>query len=155
MWFRFGWHRSRQTWIASLVLLAMLFRAAIPAGFMPMPGASGWPTLELCPGTVSVHRGMNDALGAHPTHHHGTSQTHNHSPASGVDPDHGSPAPGHDHVPCLFAAGAGAAPLPSALDAPSAAVEPLPANSEVTESVFTPSIVRAQSPRAPPIPRNA
>ena len=35
----FQWHRSRRAWIAIPLLLALLFRAAIPAGFMPVADA--------------------------------------------------------------------------------------------------------------------
>src|SRR5580693_7555332 len=56
-------HRQRGSWASILVLALLLFRAYVPAGFMP---ADGVPfALQLCP---AVTAGMP----AHPHHHSGT-----------------------------------------------------------------------------------
>src|SRR5580692_678018 len=51
-----------------LLLVALLFRAYVPVGFMP---ASGTPfLLELCPATYQ------SPMPAHPGHHHSGTHTH-------------------------------------------------------------------------------
>jgi len=150
MRFGFRWQRSRRVLIASLLLPAFLFRAAIPAGFMPMVGADGRLTLELCPATVVAQVGAGDSAAAHHAHHHDASSAPSHSGA-GHNHDHGTAE--QSHVPCLFAASAGSAPLPALLDPASVAVEQSPERSEVAGRAFTPTIVRAQAARGPPISR--
>jgi DUF2946 family protein len=120
--------------LALLVLPALLLRALIPVGFMPV-AAPGGAALRLCPGAVGqgmVHAG-HGAHDAPHTQHHG-----------GADP--GST----HHTPCLFSAGAStgfaallAAPALEAA-APGAPAERLAARP------FVPAILRAQGPRAPP-----
>ena len=60
---------GRQSLLASTLLAMLLFRAYIPAGFMP---ASGTPfLLELCPASSSMPMPM-------PAHHHHHAGTHTH-----------------------------------------------------------------------------
>jgi len=156
---RFGlkWQRSRRVLIASLLLPALLFRAAIPAGFMPMVGADGRLALELCPAAVSVQVGAGDSAAVllshdtHEAHHHDAHDANSASSHSGARHHHDSGTTGHDHVPCLFAASAGSAPLPALFDSASVAVDRSADRSEVTEGAFTPTIVRAQAARGPPV----
>jgi hypothetical protein len=57
-------HSGRRDIFTSLLLVALLFRAYVPVGFMP---ASGTPfLLELCPATYQVQ------MPAHHGHHSGT-----------------------------------------------------------------------------------
>jgi hypothetical protein len=58
----------RQDLFTSLLLVALLFRAYVPFGFMP---ASGPPfLLEPCPSTYQVR------MPAHHAHHHSATHTH-------------------------------------------------------------------------------
>ena len=156
MRFGFRWQRSRRVLIASLLLPALLFRAAIPAGFMPMVGADGRLTLELCPATVVAQVGAGDSAAAHHAHEahdHGTHESNSASSHSGAGHHHDSGTAGHDHIPCLFAASAGSAPLPALFALASVAVDRSAEPSDVAEGAFTPTIVRAQTARGPPISR--
>ncbi|HEY6482554.1 MAG TPA: DUF2946 family protein [Steroidobacteraceae bacterium] len=127
--------RKRRRWLALLVLPALLLRAAIPAGFMPVLDAHGGLSIGFCPGQTA---GPGILPGAYLHHHH-------HS-GSGGQPD---PSVQH-HVPCLFAASAGGAPAPS--DAGMLAVRPsaVAAVAADFDRLFLPAIVRVQSPRGPP-----
>ncbi len=61
-------HSGRRDLITSLLLVALLFRAYVPAGFMP---ASGTPfLLEMCPATYQAH------MPAHHGHHNSATHTH-------------------------------------------------------------------------------
>lgn len=117
-----------------LVLPALLLRALIPVGFMPIAGPAG-PTLGLCPGAVQQGR-------AHAGHAaHGASHTHHHDGA-----DTGSA----HHAPCLFSPGAsaGLAALPVAGALDHSMLEAPSLNSSAPP--FIPAILRTQSPRGPP-----
>lgn len=121
--------------LALLVLPALLLRALIPVGFMPVADAHG-ASLGLCPGMgVMRHAG------------HG-SHTVPHDPRPGSLPDQSAA----HHTPCLFSAGAstgfvathpGPAPAAEALTVP---------GDRPRAQRFIPAILRAQSPRAPPLP---
>lgn len=128
--------RVRRAWLLGLVLPALLLRALIPAGFMPAPGAAGM-SIVLCPGEAALPPGITG-----PAHH-----AHGHVHHTGNSP--AAPATPH-HELCLFAA-AGAAPLAPVL--PTLVVEiPVPLRVQVlpASGVFSPSILRTQSPRGPP-----
>jgi hypothetical protein len=121
--------------IAGILLIALAFRALVPAGFMPAPDHAF--TLEICPEGFPpqlLHHGMGHGVGAHlpgaaPHSHHSARAEH-----------------------CVFAAAAGAgpathvhgvqAPLDSAL-APSIETAPFALRTER---------FRIQQPRAPPTP---
>lgn len=122
----------RRHWVL-LVVPALALRALIPVGFMPVAAADGL-SIELCPdaGAAPFERAAHDPL----AHHH-----HQHGPGG--------------HAPCLYAASATLASAPAeaaglAQRAPeSHAVEAAP-----SARTFVPSILRTQSPRAPPLLRD-
>jgi hypothetical protein len=116
--------RSRDL-ITSLLLVALVFRAYVPLGFMPAAGAPFM--LELCPAAAPV------PVAAHHAHHH--------------------PQPGgHDQFDhCPF--GSASAPGPLANDAMPAAVEPLALTASpqlVEQPRLSERPDRAHQPRAPP-----
>jgi hypothetical protein len=115
--------------LALLVLPALLLRALIPLGFMPV-AAGGALAIGFCPGEGPMPSGL-----AGHAHHAGEA-------AGGRDALH--------HGPCLFASGATA----TFASVPAAA---LPATPGVTAPgqrtalrVFVPAILRTQFSRAPP-----
>jgi hypothetical protein len=121
--------RSRsasRTWLAALVVLAVLGRALIPAGFMP--SASSGFALMLCPG-------------------HGMAM-----PEAGTL-GHGKPGNQHHEASiCPFAAAAILGAAPSFADAPFVGLaeylqEPFAFATRATDLAGPP---RTQSPRAPP-----
>jgi hypothetical protein len=123
--------------LAWLLLPALLLRALVPVGFMPLAGASG-AYLGFCPGAGAVPPGAA-APAAHASHlghaHHG---------------GEGGSLPGNPHHPaCVFSAGAA-----TAFAAPPADAIVAPALTSLTERIaapiFLPAILRAQSPRGPP-----
>jgi hypothetical protein len=127
--------------LAALLLPALLLRALIPFGFMPVL-AGGGLTIGFCPGEAAVPPGLTaahpsaaqhfDHLGHHPGGHAG------------------EPAGGAHHAPCLFAASANPAFAPALYAVASdttLSVQPLAAP---TTTLFLPTVLRAQSPRAPP-----
>jgi hypothetical protein len=120
------------------LLPALLLRALIPVGFMPLAGASG-AYLGFCPGAGTVPPGAA-AAAAHASH-----PAHTHHGGEG----RGIPANPH-HPACVFSAGAA-----TAFAAPPADAIPAPALAPLTERsaapIFIPAILRAQSPRAPPL----
>ena len=130
--------RARRQWPAWLLLPALLLRALIPAGFMPFAGAGG-PHLGFCPGAGELPPGVTAAAthASHPGH-----------AQHGVD---GRGVPGTPHHPaCVFSAGAVTAfavPPTDALAAPA----PTSLTERTAAPVFLPAILRAQSPRGPPI----
>jgi hypothetical protein len=127
--------------LAALLLPALLLRAFIPVGFMPMAGAGGM-SIVLCPGAAALPPGITHGgpSGHAPAHSgHGTGGAHG-----------GSQEPGSaGHATCAFATGAGvfAAVLPAAEPAIPAASPP---GERASAPSFVPAILRAQSPRAPP-----
>jgi hypothetical protein len=117
---------------------ALLLRALIPVGFMPFAGASG-AYLGLCPGAGAVPPGA----AAPATHASHLAHTYHGGEGQGI--------PGNPHHPaCVFSAGAA-----TAFAAPPGDAIPGPALASLTEHstapIFLPAILRAQSPRAPPL----
>ena len=115
--------------ILGVLTAALLFRALIPAGFMPAQGANGEIVMQLCSGfaTKSVSVSFDDD---------------------------GVPATGQsslfDSSPCGFAASAAPPVLPvSALNVVHVPVAP-PVSSGHPPAISLASILRSQSPRAPP-----
>ena len=126
--------RSRRRQLTWLVLPALLLRALIPAGFMPLAGAGG-AYLGFCPGAGAPEP---SALVGH-AHHH----THD---APGAP---AAPSGAHHHPACIFSLGAvtataAAVPLLSAVAAPQAPAE------RADSLVVLPPILRAQTSRGPP-----
>jgi len=114
-----------------LLLSAIVLRALIPSGFMP--GAHG---LEFCDG--GIPSAMSSMAGM-PGHHH-----HHHD---GIGTPSKSTVPGEG---CVFAgSAAGLAPpcLPTnAVPVQASTTDPVSSSAVI----WTPTIVRAQTPRGPP-----
>jgi hypothetical protein len=123
--------RHRQQFLTGLLLVALAFRALVPAGFMPAIGTRGaGVTMQVCP----LHMPSMGAEAAHAGH----------APA----PPSGQRV--HDGSICAFAASAVSAP-PPVLSGPVLRSDVAPEPILVTvENVARPSIIRSQSPRAPP-----
>jgi hypothetical protein len=129
---------AKRRW-ALLALPALLLRALIPVGFMPVATADGL-SIEFCPDAGPLPAAASAAADPHAHHHHHTE--------GGADPSSAS-----HHAPCPFAASATLAAAPEAASVPAAhALERASGDAEVSARAFVPSIVRAQSPRAPPVP---
>lgn len=47
-------HFLRRPWLRELLVVALLFKALIPAGYMPDVGSDGLPSLKLCSYSVSL-----------------------------------------------------------------------------------------------------
>jgi len=134
--------RPRHWLIAGLILPAVLFRAAIPAGFMLAFDAQGRLSLQICPGAVEAPAGRGAAADPHAHHHH------DHSGAGGKgDAEHGA----HSGV-CPFALSAGPALAGSFLSATIAAPLATQVAGEAPSTRTVASIDRAQSARGPPAP---
>lgn len=119
-----------RTPIIGVLMAVLLFRALIPAGFMPAQAENGEIVMQLCAGfgTKSV--------------------------VVDFGPGHASQDPGaqlFDHSPCGFAAAAVSAPPPTPLTLSTSATADSLANPSDTGSVITPVLQRAHSPRAPPL----
>jgi hypothetical protein len=130
--------RLRSPLLHALLLLAFLVRGLIPAGFMPATQAGFGFQLQLC---------SAEGLAPSPL----LPGFHDAADPAGAPSD--APAPHGDGTherPCIYAASAVSAPPPAALAALLAhAPAPAPASIALPAAV-RPSIVRAQSPRAPP-----
>jgi len=130
--------RTRGRRLAWLLLPALLLRAVIPIGFMPLAGADG-AYLGFCPGAGSLPASA-EQLATHASHF-------GHAHHSGGVP--GTPGTQH-HPACVFSAGA-ATEFASLLSAALAASVSPPPAARVTSLIVLPTILRAQSSRGPPI----
>ena len=117
------------------LLMALLYRAAIPAGFMPMVDADGRLAIEFCPGVEGV-----PSLAGHEHHHH----MDGHVGGRGGDKGGGA------HSVCPFAASAGSAPLPNKVWPVAVAQAHSDLRASVPASISSPTILRSQQSRAPP-----
>ncbi len=86
--------RSRATWFAWLVLPALMFRALVPAGFMPMRDEQGGLAIMFCPGVSDTSLAVR---GGDPHAHHA------HHTADGGHSDSGHA--GHGLCPYALSAG--------------------------------------------------
>jgi hypothetical protein len=130
--------KRRRRW-ALLALPALALRALIPVGFMPVATADGL-SIEFCPDAGPLPAAASAAADAHAQHHHHTE--------GGSEPSSAT-----HHAPCLFAASATLAAAPDAASVAAPHAHPrAPGDADVSARAFVPSIVRAQSPRAPPVP---
>jgi len=134
--------RSRRWLIAGLILPAMLFRAAIPAGFMPVFDPQGGLSLQICPGVVDAPASRGAAADPHAQHHH------HHSGAGGK----GDELQGTHSSVCPFTLSAGPALAGSFLSATIAAPLATQVAGEAPSARTVASIERAQSARGPPAP---
>jgi hypothetical protein len=132
--------------LTPLLLPALLLRALIPIGFMPLI-SSGGLTIGFCPGEGALPAALAAAnvqlLRAHTAHH-------DHLVGGGA---HGPGEPGRSahEAPCLFAASAKPAFAPAILAVAVSAPDVAAHSAPVTDTVFLPTIHRAQSSRGPPL----
>lgn len=136
-----------RTPVIGLLMAALLFRALIPAGFMPTLASDGTIIMELCSGfttkTVVVHLDGR-AESANHVDHAGYADSHDAS----HDSSHGDL---FKHSPCGFAVAATAAGPPDLRPA-IAPVFRLTLLSVLRTTTRTPpSIHRSQTPRGPPL----
>jgi hypothetical protein len=133
-----------RTPIIGVLMAALLFRALIPAGFMPMLASDGTIVMELCSGFTTKSVVVNLAAPADSAGH----VEHAVSEGARADAAHGDL---FENSPCGFAAAASAAGPPSLLAAiaPIAPQIPLAALHAAAET--PPSIYRSQTPRGPPL----
>jgi hypothetical protein len=117
--------RSRKL-LAAVALLAVLARALVPTGVMPVAGA-GAMQLMLCDGGPGGH------------HHH-----HADGPAA--------PATGTAHDLCPYAMTAGGAPLPAIVGLPALQSVPQPVALATERTRILPAPLRHAAPRGPPFP---
>jgi hypothetical protein len=130
--------RRNRRWLALLAVPALLLRAFLPVGFMPVAAANGW--IGFCPGAGSLPPALS-APAAHPQHHH-------HASGGGAP---AQPATAH-HAPCLFAATSLPTFTPALLglvSPPGTVATDLPAARPPSCAIA--SVERTQSPRAPPV----
>jgi hypothetical protein len=120
--------RARSRALLLVVLPALVLRALIPFGFMPV-AARGGPAMQLCPGAAAM-------AGALPGHHH--------------HPPGGAPGSAAHNTLCVFAASAAPAVAPVAAAIPLRAANVTCAEQSSANSLRLPSILRTQSARAPP-----
>lgn len=131
--------RRRAALLALVLLPALVLRALLPVGYMPVIEGSGIH-LGFCPGEAQPPGALSGPAAAHFAHHH-------HDGGA----NHGAPA-SVSHPPCLFALSASPAFAPAA----PAVAPPPPAASvlaaELSGRASVPAILRAQTPRGPPFP---
>jgi hypothetical protein len=118
--------RARSRPLLAVILPALVLRALIPFGFMPV-AASGGPALQLCSGAA----GIAGAPSGH--HHHGTASSD-----------------GSAHALCVFAASAAPAVTPAAPAIRRSAINVSSPGPAATCCIRPPSILRTQRARAPP-----
>jgi len=153
-------HANNRRWVISVLLVTLLVRALIPAGFMPASDRplsfqicpDGFPAalLAATPADPQHHEGSGDIHAAHhhpggnnlvttssPVAHHHDGASHNHNSASA------------EH--CVFAAAAGAGALAFAptLSAPATTSLAAPPVSYVAPTAESRGF-RVQQPRGPP-----
>jgi hypothetical protein len=134
--------RSRGRRWTTLLLPALLLRALIPFGFMPVV-AGGGMTIGLCPGEALLPPGI--AAAHHADQHAG------HSAAEHGAGHAGDLGGGAHHAPCLFAASATLAAAPDSVAVAAHAGLEARALPSLAAPLFPPTILRAQSPRGPPL----
>jgi len=121
-WPKLGAGRLRKC-LAALALIAVVARALVPVGFMPMV-SHGETRIMFC------HDGMpGHAAAADPASHsgHGTTEQ-----------------------PCSYATSAGAAPLPATIDFSLTHAAPEAADAPVVIPALIPAPARHAAPRGPP-----
>jgi hypothetical protein len=130
--------RTSRRRLALLVVPALLLRALIPVGFMPFAGTGGL-SIGLCPAAAELPPGVST-----PAPHAGqTGHTHHGGSPGDTGTSH--------HPACLFSAGA-ATVFAATLSAPALLAPALTTlDARGAQRVFLPAILRAQSPRGPPI----
>ena len=134
-----------------MLLPALLLRALIPAGFMPLAGAGGL-YLGFCPGAGPLPPGLS-ASAAHGSHlDHASHLAHGahlgHGAHEGGSP--GTPDSSHHFASCVFSTGVTGVFAATNI-AVLAADAPLASCQRSAAGIFLPAILRTQSSRGPPI----
>jgi hypothetical protein len=132
--------RLQCRWVISILLVAVIARALIPAGFMPAGGF----TYQICPDGFPAQL-LHDEHAAHHAHH----VNHANGAIPGED-QHGS----HEHASraehCVFAAAASAGPAPQNTLVLTAVATEAAAQLYFSPAPATLTRYRAQQPRGPP-----
>ena len=119
-----GLHRRRAgKRVVVLALLALVARALVPTGFMPVT-THGTTQMMFCHGDMALLAHDRD--------------------------DSGDRAPSTGHQPCVYAASAGGAPLPATIDLNFAHAAPTTVSVVVTHAFVGAPPVRHAAPRGPP-----
>jgi hypothetical protein len=159
-------HPHRQPWIVGALLMALVVRALIPAGFMPAASFS----FQICPdnfpahmlrvagidthGYAGEHAGHASelaSLSTHAAHHHHQSESGAHHDNASPQDDgtpHRHAAAGMEH--CAFAAAAGPGFLAWAPTFSSPATAAQAPEFVYVVPTFKPLRFRVQQPRGPP-----
>lgn len=147
--------RNTRQWLISALLVALVTRALIPAGFMP---ATDRPfSFQICPDGFPAQL-LASSQNPHAHHHHpggseqAAAQSDTANASTGVDAGAGThrqhSAAGNEH--CVFAAAAAAGPLAFAPTFASEAVVALPINAPTFSSHAESLRFRLPQPRGPP-----
>jgi hypothetical protein len=134
--------RSRGRRWTALLLPVLVLRALIPFGFMPVV-AGGGMTIGLCPGEARLPPGI--AAAHHLAEHSG------HALAAHGGGHAGELGGAAHHAPCLFAASATPAIAPAIVALAPHDGREAQAPPAAAAHFFLPTILRAQSPRGPPL----
>jgi hypothetical protein len=151
MFVSFNRAARRRAYVILALLPALLFRAGVPVGYMLSFNESGAAAITLCPSVPGTA-----APGDHAEHaDHSGHGVHHHEHA-GHDHSGRLPAGDHEHSqpPCPFGAATIAAAAPPSVTlgvtAPIVVVGLTSAVAHEAPAGFP--LLRAQSPRAPPVP---
>jgi hypothetical protein len=139
--------RGSHQWVISLLLVALVVRALVPAGFMP---SSDRPfTFQICPDgfpaqLLQESQASRGGSNEHVAHHHHMEGGAEHSGHNSHD--HGSARAEH----CVFAAAAGVGPAPDLSPALAHIERQATARSDSVSTLPETQRFRIQQPRAPP-----
>ena len=134
---------------AAVLIPALLLRALIPFGFMPLLGGSGL-TIGFCPGEGALPAALAAANVQLEHAAHAAPLGHDHAAGGGAHGGAGDPRRAGHEAPCPFAASAKPAFAPVVLVLATGDVPTAPSEASNALIVFLPTILRAQSPRGPP-----
>lgn len=129
-----------------MLLPALLLRAVIPFGFMPLLGGSGL-TIGFCPGEGALPA---ELAAANVQMLHAAHLSHGHALGGGAHGGSGDPGRSSHEPPCPFASSAKPAFAPAILALATGAAQAAPNEAFAAPAVFLPTILRAQTPRGPP-----
>lgn len=145
-----GWARKRSCCWVAIVLPALLLRALIPLGFMPMFGPGLRVQLTLCEGyapvpstamDMSMDMPMDMPMGVPPQHH----------PGGAPSPRKGSSPVQQDHRTCPYGASPVLASVPALTILPVTEQRSPEAPTSAPQVAHFEIAPRAQSPRGPPV----
>jgi hypothetical protein len=136
--------RNSRQWLISALLLALVTRALIPAGFMP---ATDRPlSFQVCPDGFPAQLLASSLQDPHAHHHHGAGQSAGAEEPASTHHQHSTA--GNEH--CVFAAAAVAGPLAFASTFAAEAAIALPLPAAVLPSRTESLRFRIPQPRGPP-----